>query len=82
MSHSSIIPHPDNNDALFSVIASGMLRWVGVYTAGDWDLTSIGLTSIPCGTSCAQDLRLLMLHTFAFSRFPNMLFSPLFFDAR
>jgi hypothetical protein len=27
------------------------------YTAGDWDLTSIGLASISLETSCTQDLQ-------------------------
>src|SRR5713226_6312160 len=31
---------------------------------------------------CVQDLRCIMLHTFAFIRVPNMLLSPLGFPAR
>jgi hypothetical protein len=31
---------------------------------------------------CVQDLRHLTLHPFEFSRVPNMLFSPLFFNVR
>ena len=36
-------------------LPSGMLRWVVIYTAGDWDLTNSGFASAPCGVSCAQD---------------------------
>jgi hypothetical protein len=31
---------------------------------------------------CVQDLRHVTLHTFVFSRFPNMLLSPLDFSSR
>ena len=37
-------------------------------TAGNWDLTSVGLTSIPFGTSCAQGLQVLL--RYIPSRFP------------
>jgi len=50
---------------------------VSHYTAGDSDSTSLGLTSLPFGTSCTQDLRYFRLHTFALSRFTTMLLSPL-----
>jgi hypothetical protein len=62
--------------------SSGMLRWVRLFTTGDWNSTRLGLTSLPFGTSCTQDLRCLTLHTFRFNRFTTMLVSPLSFDAR
>jgi len=51
-------------------------------TAGDWYLASLGLTTILFRTSCAQDSRRFILHTFVFSRFPHMLISPLPFGSR
>ena len=51
-------------------------------TTGNEDSISLDLTSIPFGTSCAQDLRYLALHTFVLNRFPCMLLSPLSFLSR
>ena len=51
-------------------------------TTGNEDSISLDLTSIPCGTSCAQDLRCLALHTFVLNRVPCMLLSPLSFLSR
>ena len=59
-----------------------MLRWMYNCIAGNWGSANPGFPSLSFETSCVQDLRRIVVHPFALSRFPNMLFSPLPFDFR
>jgi len=64
------------------VTSSSMLRWAACCALGYWGSANPGLASVPCGTSCTQDSQHVTVHTFLFSCFPTMLFSPRSFLVR
>jgi hypothetical protein len=52
------------------------------FIVGNWGSASLGFISVSCEISCTQDSQHFTLHTFAFSRFSNLLLFPLGFPDR